>query len=185
MIHNTHLYTYQNIPQTIKSQILSFLKQQWPDSFKGINNKRDWIVEEEYNPRYFVITDNNDNLISHTAVVYKNLKHQNKTFKTYGLSGVFTTPPFRRKGYALTLLKKAKEYIENTTGDIVLFHSMQDGFYEKAGFEYMANTKLLKGNANNPIADIERVYMLFLSEKAKLARKDFETHPIYFGEEIW
>lgn len=180
-------FIYQNneLPSLIKWQVVSFTRIVWPEGFVGENQFRDWISPEKYHPLHFVFMAN-DLLVSYVGVVWKELEHIGVTYKTYGLSGVFTYPSFRNQGYGLQLVKSAKEYIEKQQdGDIVLFPSMQKGFYEKTGFILMEHAKLFEGNTKQPKEHNEQVFMLFLSEKGNEHRKDFETKPIYFGENVW
>jgi hypothetical protein len=65
------------------------------------------------------------------------------------------------------------------------FTTMTKGLYEKAGFIRMERIKTLYGDQNNPKTSPETAYMLFMSEKGKAGRKDFETKPIYFGDHTW
>lgn len=180
------IYTNATIPDTICLQAVSFLRIQWPDGFQKENQLRDWITHDNVHPVYFVLAEN-DILISLISVVWKELVHAGKKYKTYGLSGVFTFPSFRNQGYGSQLIKAAKEYIEKTDGDIALFTTTDANinFYKTAGFIHMKDIKLLKGNPKKPLEDGSNVFMLFLSEKRKAARKDFETRPIYFGTYIW
>ena len=146
---------------------------------------RGWITKNELHPVSFVITKNNL-LISYAEVVWKNLTHCGITYKTYGLTGVFTYPSFRKEGHGLTVVNAAKEYIEKQKdGDIVLFTSQHRGFYEKAGFILINNIKLLEGDPKNPKEHDENVFMMFLSEKGKAGINDFESKPIYFGKSTW
>lgn len=178
------IYESNDLPEHIKWQVLSFLRIEWPDGFVGENKLRDWISEKENHPVSFVLTENNL-LISHVEVVWKELKHAGNTYKTYGLSGMFTYPSFRKQGYGQELVASAKKYIESQDGDIVLFTSCVQGFYEKAGFLRLDKAKVLKGDPNNPETENESVFMLFLSEKGKQGQKDFEEKPIYFGVNTW
>ena len=178
-------YKTGELPTEIKWQVLSFIRAQWPEGFQGKNRLRDWITKEELHPVSFVRTENNL-VVSYTEAVWKNLEHNGITYKTYGLTGVFTYPSFRKEGHGLAVVRAAKKYIkEQKDGDIVLFTSIHRGFYEKAGFIYMNNIKLLEGDPQHPKEHDEHVFMLFLSEKGKARRKDFEKKPIYFGENTW
>ena len=174
-----------SIPQDIKLQILSLLKAQWPEGFSGKNIERDWISREEFHPTYIVLLDDEKTVVSFVAVVYKDVEHERMSYKTYGLSGMVTHPLYRKQGYGLKLIKKAKEYIEDQDGDIVLFKTILHGFYEKAGFEKGEDIKITIGNPSNPQIDTEQVYMQFLSEKGKKGQKKFQSSPIHFGPTMW
>lgn len=178
------IYTPDAMLSGYNSQILSFLRTQWPDGFTGKNEARDWIGRKEFHPVHAVLTDN-DTVLAHAGIVWKQLEHAGKLYKTYGLSGVFTHPFHRKKGYGQHVVSEAKRYIEHQDGDIVLFTSCIIGFYEKAGFLPLETAKLFKGDPKNPKVDPETVFMLFLSEKGKAAKHEFEAQPIYFGEEVW
>lgn len=179
------IYQGEDLPEYLKCQILSFIRHVWPDGFQGENRLRDWISREEFHPLSFVLVEEKI-LISHIEVMWKYVEHNNVTYKTYGLSGVFTYPQFRNQGYGLQLVNEAKKHIEQQMdGDIILFTSRHKGFYEKAGFISMESAKLLKGDPKNPKIDEENIFMLFLSNKGKQGRKDFETKPFYFGETTW
>ena len=173
-------YTSHNLPLQLRWQIYSFIRMEWPKAFPATQA---FFTHQQFQAVHFVFVDN-DVLISHVAVCWKMLPHEGHTYKTYGLASVMTFPDYRNQGYGLRVVAEAKKYMEQTDGDIVLFHSDQVGFYEKAGFEWVENVKLLKGKPDHPIQDDERPYMLFLSEKAKLHRSDF-SKPVYFGEEVW
>lgn len=178
------IYTPDAMPLGYASQILSLLRAQWPEGFTGKNEARDWISREEFHPIHVVLTDG-DTVLAHAGIVWKQLEHAGKGYKTYGLSGVFTHPFHRKKGYGQQVVNEAKNYIERQDGDIALFVSCIIGFYEKLGFLRPETAKILKGDPKNPTIDEETVFMLFLSDKGKAAKQDFETKPIYFGEDLW
>lgn len=179
------IFKSNELPDVLKWQILSFLRIQWPDGFVGKNKLRDWVIKGEWHPLHFVLVEENSLLVSYLGVVWKYLKHRSVNYKTYGLSGVFTNPSFRRQGHGARLVKSAKAYIEKSGGDIALFPSTQKGFYEKAGFRRMEKVKLLKGNPSQPEEVKENEFMLFLSDKGKKGRTDFVIKPVYFGEDTW
>lgn len=179
------IYKDTGLPDYLKWQILSFLRIEWPDGFQKENLLRDWVTKKEHHPLHYVLIGKNKLLVSYVGVVWKRLTHAGKTYKMYGLSGVFTYPQFRNLGYGLQLVKAAKRYIDQSDGDVALMTSKLKGFYEKAGFEYMKHITLLEGIPEGYKKYNGNVYMLFLSEKGKSARSDFETKPIYFGETMW
>jgi hypothetical protein len=180
-----HMYKTEELPSDIKWQVLSFIRIQWPEGFQGANRLRDWITKKELHPVSFVRMENNL-VLSYAEVVWKNLEHCGIVYKTYGLTGVFTYPSFRKEGQGLAVIKAAKKYIEDQKdGDIVFFITKTKGFYEKAGFIRLEQVKTLYGDQNNPWTSPETAYMLFLSEKGKQGRKDFETKPVCVGTSTW
>ena len=179
------IYQDKELPEPFKWQVLDFLRIVWSDGFEGKNSTRDWITKSSHHPLHFVLIESNNLLVSYVGVVWKYLEHAGEAYKMYGWSGVFTYPQFRGQHYGLNLVKKAKQYIEKSEADICLFPSKLTGFYEKAGFPRLKNVILIEKLGDEPVSNKENVYMLFLSEKGKTHRQDFETKPIYFGETVW
>jgi len=180
-----NIYKENELPESLKWQILSFIRAIWPEGFYNENEYRDWIHGKDQHAVHFVI-EKNKLLISYAGVVWKELEHAGGKYKTYGLSGVFTYPSFRGKGYGLKVIKEAKLYMEKQDGDIALFPSQTTGFYEKAGFIRIAGAKILEGDPKLPKEHEEKnIYMLFISEKGKSHKNDFARKPIYFGRDVW
>jgi GNAT superfamily N-acetyltransferase len=180
-----HFFASQDVPERFQCQILSFVRIEWPELFSGNLRLRDWTSKPELHPVTFLLEEEGV-LMSRLEVVWDVLHHAGAAYKTYGLSGVFTYPAFRKQGYGLQLVQSAKDYIEQRgDADIVLFHSTLKGFYEKAGFERMERLVTLVGDPQNPERSDETGFMLFLSEKGKRGRNSFEEEPVSVGETIW
>jgi len=175
------------LPEKLKWQILSFLRFNAPEGFVGENENRDWINNPEDDSIHIAITTENDILVSYCAVVKKQLKHAGEIYKCWGLTGVMTYPPFRGKGFGKQAVDIGTKIIKESNIDIGMFHCSHNlkDFYVKSGWEPMQNTTTLKGNKENPQKSDELMMMLFLSDKAKSHKLDFETKPVYFGEETW
>jgi len=163
-------YINKTLPDNIKTQILSYLKELWPEGFQGENINRTRITKDSLHPTYFVLTEK-DQLISFASVIWMDLVHGNIRYKMYSLSGVFTLPQFRNQGYGLQLINLIKQFIETSDADIVLFPTKTRGFYEKAGFLRMENVSILYGDKNQPRQSDEMTYMLFLSKKGKKTKQ--------------
>lgn len=177
-------HNLSDVPALINQQIVDFLRMQWPDGFQGENRLRNWASKKSHNPVVFALTEENV-LISHVAVVWKNIEHDGETYKVYALSGMFTYPQFRKQQYGMTLLQAAKDYMLSQDGDIIMIHSTLEGYYEKAGFESMPHIVTLVGDPNNPTKSDEKVFMLCITEKGKKGKASFESKPFYFGEDMW
>jgi GNAT superfamily N-acetyltransferase len=161
-----------------------FFRTEWPGGSPDSDLCRGTIAPEEYHPVGVVMTQDRL-LISYAGVVWKMLEHEGQSYKMYGLSGVFTFPSYRKLGYGTQVIKAAKELIEKSDGDIVIFTSKVQGFYERVGFLPRPDVRLLKGDANKPTVYDEMTFMLFLSPKGQRARGRFENTSIYFGPEVW
>ena len=152
----------------------------------GKNRLRDWIsIKEDHSISIMFVEQ--EILISHTQVVWKFLSHEGETYKTYGLSGVFTYPAFRRQGYGKQIVDKGTAYIDATDADIAMFHCDKSLklFYEKSGWIPMETAVTYVGPQDDPVISNELLMMRFLSSHGKKARIAFETIPFYFGEDTW
>jgi len=180
-------YNSKDLPENLKKQILDFLRKTWPDGFAGKNSTRDWISRDSNHP-YNIMLVEDDIIVAHTEILWKNLNHEGVTYKAYGLSGVFTSVNFRRKGYGLQIVKAGTDYIKKQDVDIGIFHCdpKLKNFYSKAGWIAMEKAPAtLIGHKENPQESNELMMMLFLSEKGKKGRESFESKPLYFGDATW
>jgi hypothetical protein len=84
-----HIYLGNDIPPDIECQVVSFLRVHWLWTFSGENrlNRNMW---RGWNPAHFVI-EQEEVLISYATVIETTLDHAGETYKTLGLSSVFTT----------------------------------------------------------------------------------------------
>jgi len=180
-----HTYTSVDYPADLKCQTLSFLRMEWPEGFRGDDRLRDWVTKESDHPVHRVLVEAGV-LISHLNVVWKYLDHAGVTYKTYGLTSVFTYPAFRRQGYGSRLVASGTDAIRASDADIALFHCdfrLRD-FYAQQGWEalHQAVTYLGPPEAPSLVKD-EILMMQFLSPQGQQGRTAFERQPIYFGSD--
>ncbi len=180
------IYSDRDLPPNLRYQILSFLRIVWSDGFRGENYLRDWISLQEQHPLHMVLVEN-DILISYTGIVWQFIEHAGDTFKTFGLSGVFTYPTFRGQGYGSRMVAGATNYIRATDADIAILFCdpRRINFYGRHGWQAMDRATTLVGGKENPRIEGDLRMMLFLSAKGNQARSKFESEPLYFGEDAW
>jgi GNAT superfamily N-acetyltransferase len=179
-----YLYASADFPEALKCQALSFLRVEWPGGFRGENRLRNWITKEADHPIHLVLVEAGL-LISHTNVVWKYLEHAGITYKTYGLTGVFTYPSFRGQGYGSQLIGAATAYIQASDGDIGMFHCDPGlcNFYARHDWEALEQATTYLGSNEKFLVDDEVLMMQFLSPKGQQGRASFEREPIYFGSD--
>jgi GNAT superfamily N-acetyltransferase len=181
-------YSSAELPADLKCQILSFMRVEWWEGFAGQNRLRDWISPAEHHPVHFVLVESGI-LISHTEVKWRMLDHAGETYKTYGLSGVFTYPAFRRQGYGAQIVRAGTEYIHQSDADVAVLwcDPKLEGFYAKNGWAPMhkAISMVLHDDGNLSPAIGELLMMRFVSEKGQRNRPVFEREPIHWMGETW
>ena len=180
-------HTYESddeLPDDLKLQALCFLRINYPEGFQGENQTRDWLHNTSDEPIHIAITTPNRILASYCAVVRKPLTHTCETFNCWGLTGVMTYPAFRRRGLGTRAVTVGTRMIKENAADIGMFHCDHSlkHFYESCGWLALENAVTLVGDENKPEVSDELLMMLFLSEKGKVHRADFENTPFYFGE---
>ncbi len=175
------------LPSDLKCQILSAHRIEWPGNYAGENRLRDWIQRPWFHPVHLVLAERGV-LIAYAGVAWKHLEHAGATYKTYGLSGVYTYPAFRRQGYGRRVVDATTARIRASDADVGLFICVPGltGFYAASGWELMEQAKLFAGPRSAPRREEEdRVMMGFFSEKGRRDRHHFEASPIYFDDDLW
>lgn len=181
-----------NCPSYIKEQIISLMRQEWPQAFEDSDVDTLWPDSPETQPTSFVFVEN-DIVISHLGIPWKHIKHKGQTYKAYGLSEVLTNPLYRRQGFSLRLIKAAFSYIEKNNPDISIFtcEPALVSLYTKGGWTNKQNINLIGGTQNKPFRSdslgLSTMIYLF-SDKAKNSLLSFEETDIYLdlGErKLW
>lgn len=180
-----HTYTSTDYPADLKCQTLSFLRMEWPEGFRGDDRLRDWVTQESDHPVHRVLVEAGV-LISHLNVVWKYLGHAGVTYKTYGLTSVFTYPAFRKQGYGHRLVASGTAAIRASEADMALFHCEPRlrNFYAQHGWESLDQAITYIGPPEAPVLVKDEILMMqFLSAKGQQGRTAFEHQPIYFGSD--
>lgn len=180
------LKIYRNrseIPDHFYYQAQAFSRIIWYDS-----DTYDIDLELD-EPMIQIVLANGKSLISYAQVLSSEVVHEGISYQCRGLSGVMTFPFFRKRGYGRQVVESAMSVMhEDPSTDISLLwtepHNVS--FYARLGWQLMDGMTTLIGDKNNPtIFDEEQAMMLFLSDKAKLHRSQFENGRVYVGEEQW
>jgi predicted GNAT family N-acyltransferase len=176
----------KKLPVALKWQLVTFARVEWSYAFMGANRLWDFITPKDH-PRHFVITED-QTLISHAEVVWREVKHQQQVYKVYGLGAVFTFPSFRGEGYGGQVVAAATEYIKRQhDADVALVFAPLAvcDFFAAYGWSRIDNEAVLYGRADNPahIGSDEGVLALYLSARAK--RRKAALHGLYIGASTW
>jgi len=185
-------FLQEDCPTYLKDQIISLMKNEWPQAFEGKNEDEQWEICPETKPVSLVLLDDNT-VISHVAIPHKNIKHIGQIYKAFGLSEVITNPSYRKQGYGLKLIKEAYKFIEEKDPDLSLFTCQPSlvTFYSQGGWEYSKNTNLIGGTLDQPFRSdtlgLSTMIRLF-SDKAKENHFEFKETDVYLelGErKLW
>ena len=177
------LMIYDKIPTHFYYQAQAFSRIIWYDS-----DIYDIDLELD-EPMTHIVLANGKSLISYAQILSKQVMLEGKMYSCYGLSGVMTFPFFRKRGYGGQVIEAAIALMQNDhSADIALLWTEDHNqhFYSQYGWQAMPNMTSLIGDKSQPkVYDEEGAMMLFLSDKAKQNRAQFENGAVYVGEEQW
>jgi predicted acetyltransferase len=174
------------VPREIATQIRSFLRMQWP--FLNGQGNRIWdFAPRPGEPTTFALVDD-EILVSHTEVNYRDVAFEGQVLKVGGLSAVFTYPAFRGTGCADRIVGAATDAIRASDSDLAMLFcgAPLENFYTSCGWSPMKTARVMYGERENPkLKDDNVVMMLFVSERGKKLRQTLEREQIYVGVSTW
>jgi predicted N-acetyltransferase YhbS len=170
------------LPPYVRWQALSFLRMEWPSIFQGELRLTQHLHDPVLQPFHFALVEA-EILISYATAVRMELDHSGSRYRIAGLANVLTYPPFRKEGHGARIVRAATDHIRASDADVAaLFCQSSLGpFYARAGWEAMQGCVTQIGPAESPRPLDALRMMLFLSEKGKAGRTDFEERPWYIG----
>ena len=174
------------VPREIAAQIRSFVRIQWP--FLNGQGNRIW----DYPPRAgepttFALVDD-EILVSHTEVNFREIAFEGQMLKVGGLSAVFTYPAFRGTGCAARIVTAATEAIRAGNADLAMLFcgAPLEGFYTSCGWTPMKTARVMYGERDHPkLKDDNVVMMLFVSERGRRVQEMLAREQIYVGANTW
>ena len=174
------VYNPADLPPVFAWQIRSFIRTVWP--FLSREDPDDPMTALAWHPTHFVLHEA-EMVLGHAAVVWKQLEHDGVAYRTYGLSGVFTFPAQRGKGYGAQLADAATTLIDNRNPDMAMLFTGTDviDFYTKLGWVHVPDITILTGDKDHP-EDARAVTMMRFGtvDPARFAKAR-----VYFGPLTW
>ncbi len=181
-----HLLTRpgHDLPPDLRCQVVSFMRVYAWQVFQSKPIGWDFIDSASH-PLSFALVEQ-EVLISHALVSWRDLTHAGETHKMYGLSAVFTYPQFERQGYGRQVVDAATVHILASDADVAMLSCKPPltAFYAASGWVDMPATQILHGSKSAPTKG-GHVMMLFVSGKGRSSRLAFEREPVYVGAYMW
>jgi predicted GNAT family N-acyltransferase len=174
-----YVYPQAEMPAVYKWQAIAFMRTQWPSIFRHDSRFMAETYPPERNPVHFVVAEG-DALVSYAAILRLTLIHAGKEFTAYGLGNMFTFPPYRGEGHGWRVLEAATGFIQQSDVDLaaLLCDPALEAFYSAAGWSVVRSPTREGTPLRYTECDISRM-MLFVSEKGRQSRADFEELPLY------
>jgi GNAT superfamily N-acetyltransferase len=179
-------YRRDEVPPLLAAQIASYQRIQWPGLRDRNNRIWEWNdVNRDY--MHFMLVDD-EILISHASVNWRNVTVDGKTFSVWGLSSVFTYPAFRKGGFATRTVSAATDFMREGNGDVAMLFTGEHliNFYTAIGWEQTPAARIFYGDPNQPTQKTDNVIMmLFISDRGRAAREKFAREDVFVGPSTW
>ncbi len=174
-----NVYSQFGFPPGLKRQALAFMREQWPSLFTREPACAAETFVAALDPVHFVATER-DLLVSYASIVPLNVEHAGKAYMAYALGNMFTFPSFRGHGCGTRVLRSATDFIHHCDVDIaILFcEPKHECFYARNGWEATRSPTRIGAPGRYEVHDLSRM-MLFVSEKGRGGRKDFQERACY------
>lgn len=177
------------LPAHLFYQIHAYLRIQWHEYDPYQWGKNPPATPDFWHPSYFLVLAD-DCLLSAAKVVWWNVKHDGNEYKCYGLTGVFTYPAWRKRGYGKQAVEAATKYILASDADLAILWTAPESpfleqFYAAFGWQHYESVKLRFYVDERSSEDDAFRMMLFVSERVKQIRQAFDEKPIFFGPYPW
>ena len=173
------IYEQQDFPSVYNWQAIAFMRCEWPSIFQDDILYLSAPYPPEFNPVHFVVAEG-ESLLSYAAIMKLNIPHAGQNFSVYGFGNMLTFPPYRKQGYGRKTLQAATEFIQKSDVDaaILFCDKSLEKYYATEGWIATQSPTYLC-YSGEPVAYDPLRMMLFVSEKGKTARGDFENSRLY------
>ncbi len=171
----------EELPAVYQQQVRDFVRIFWFEVYLYTLEPK-----QEQDEVAFVMVEE-DALYSHSSVCFRTISCNGIEYASGGLSAVLTYTWFRKRGYGSEVVAASNEEIDRSSMDIALLWTDIDTvpFYAALGWEHLPTANTVAGERENPHHHEGEVMLRFVSKRAKSARSDFETMPIYIGNHGW
>jgi len=181
-----HRYRRHEVPPLFAAQIASYQRIQWPQLRDRNNRIWEWNDANRHYMHFVLVDD--EIVISHASVNWRDVEFGGQTFSVWGLSSVFTYPAFRKGGFATKTVSAATDFMREGNGDLAMLFTgeLLANFYTAIGWEPTREARIFYGEPNQPIQKTDNlIMMLVLSERGRAARERFLRDDVFVGPVTW
>ena len=173
------IYRHDEFPSVYNWQAIAFMRCEWPSIFQGDILYLSAPYPPEWEPVHFVLAEG-DSLLSYATLMKRSISHAGREHSIHGFGNMFTFPPYRKQGYGQKVLHTASEFIQQSSVDLgILFCDKSlESYYAREGWSATKTPTYLGYPEEHSLYEPSRM-MLFVSDKGKAARTDFDNSALH------
>jgi predicted acetyltransferase len=163
--------SYEKATASLTQKFIHLLNTVWPNKFSH---------DQEIHPialspvSFFLCRE--QQVISYCVALSKEIVHEGNTYKISGLHCVCTHPLYRKQRYASQVVKKATEFIENSSIDIGLFSCEPEllSFYKNYGWLPAYKVHIVSGKHSGSLSNdhFGKITLIRLFSKKAIEHKN-------------
>ncbi|MER5933233.1 GNAT family N-acetyltransferase [Streptomyces sp. NPDC002054] len=145
-VTGVRVWAEAEVPAGIARQIAELEAEAWPGATPG--------HDPALAPRVMALVDEDGTVAASLALLFKDIRHADRTYRAAGLSAVVTRSSLRGRGYGARLVTAARqEIVGSAAADVVLFSCDRPlvPFYSAAGFTPLPGSVLVGGTPEDPL----------------------------------
>ncbi len=178
-------YRSDEMPPDIACQIITYFRAIMLDWATGEDRFHDPFAHSTLFDHFLIME--RGMMISHADVSFRTVTHAGETYRMACVGEVMTQSTFRHEGHGARTAAAATNFIVNSDADLAMLTTDPEleGFYNASGWVAVPDLDITHGDPGQPELTDEFLMMLFLTEKAKAHRADFERGIVYVGESLF
>jgi predicted N-acetyltransferase YhbS len=145
------------------------------------------LVDPGLCPIYFLLAEG-DRVLSFARTIRATVSHLGRSFILYGLGDVITAPEWRRHGYGGRVVEEATAHIKSdreADAAVLLTGRELEAFYGQRGWECVRGLRVITSEGDGCAAEAAFPMMLFISAKARAARRHFTRDMLVLPGDEW
>lgn len=174
-----HEYEDRDLPESLRLQVLCFLRIVWPDGFIGPNRFRDQITDPGLHPHHLVYASGTQ-LVSHLEIITTTVAVNQVAYRVQSPTSVMTYPAFRREGWSTRLNAEAVGRIDRGGADIGVLTCAPEliNFYHRIGWTHVPGAAIVAGPDGDTWTADDVLLIRRTSSRSVQFLEDLGHHPM-------
>lgn len=168
-----------DLPESLRLQVLSFLRIVWPDGFTGPNRFRDQITDPRLRPHHLLFAAEAQ-LVSHLEIITTTVTVNQVEYEVQSPTSVMTYPSFRGEGWSTRLNRHAAERIDNNGADVGVLMCSPElvAFYDRTGWTHEPAATVVAGPEGHTWESDDALLVRATSTMSARFLEDLRHHPM-------